>query len=62
MTSLAYIFTMEKTLVNIIFGRIFLFVNQLSNFLAPFKTHYAGGVSEQGDMQKGSFRKMVQGE
>ena len=26
------------------------------------RSHFAGGVSEQGDMQKGSFQRMVSGE
>ena len=58
MTSLA----MERVLVKIIFGRkIFICQPNFKIFVALFnlRSHFAGGVSEQGDMKKGSFQKMV---
>ena len=58
-------FTMEK--VKIILAIKFLFVNRFSKFLWHFsrllgcirvlRSHFAGGFSEQGDMQKGSFQR-----
>ena len=70
MTSLAYIFTKKKALVKIIFGHtFFLFVNRFSKFLRHFlgllgckkitRSYFVGGVSEQDEMQKGSFQRMV---
>ena len=68
-TSLAYIFAMEKALVKILFGCKFFICQPISKiFVALFKTfgkkrmmrsHFAGGISEQGDMQNGSFQRMV---
>ena len=58
MTSLAYIFK-----VRIIFGRKSFICEQIfENFVALLKTfeirsHFAGGISEQGDMQKRQFPK-----
>ena len=72
MTSLAYIFTMEKKLVKIVFGRKFFICEPIFKiFAAHFttfrverddKSHFASGVSEQGDMQKDSFQMMMKGE
>ena len=69
MTSLAYIFTMEKSLVKIIFGRKFFICQPIFIFfLALLKTFgihrndkitFAIDVPGQGDMQKGSFQRMV---
>ena len=63
MTSLSYIFTRLFLAVNV------LFVNRFSKFLWHFlrllgckriiQSYFAGGVSEHGDMQKGSFQRMV---
>ena len=67
-TSLAYIFTMKKALVKIILAVKFLFINRFSIVLchSSFKTfrdangsHFAGGISKQGNIQKGSFQRMV---
>ena len=63
---------MVKGLVKIIFGRKISICQLISNFfVALFKTfgckrmirsHFAVGVSEQTDMQKGSFQRMMYGE
>ena len=60
MTSLGYIFTMEKALVKIIFIHDFFFIYE--HFWVQkrmIRSHFAVGVSEQGDMHKGSFQRMV---
>ena len=70
MTSLAYIFTMEKNpSQDYCFVVKCLFVDRFSKFLWQFlkllgnkrmiRLHFAGGVSEQVDVQKGSFQRMV---
>ena len=63
---------MDKGLVNIILDVFFLlFMNQfyfLSHYFKTFgmqkndKIIFYGDVAEQGDMQKRSFQRMVQGE
>ena len=54
---------MEKALVRIIFDHIFIChpknIIRLLECTKMFKSHFAGGVSEQGDMPKGSFQRMV---
>ena len=63
-TSLAYNFTMEKVLVNIIFGvnllqkkvRLFL---QLLKCKRMTRLYLYVDDLEQGDMQKGGFQRMV---
>ena len=68
MTSLDYIFTMERALVNIILSPTFFFSRIFKFFVAllrafgmqkdvKIRSHFAGGVSEQGDMQKMQFPK-----
>ena len=64
MTSIDYIFAMEKALVKIIFShKMFTCQPIFKNFVALFRTFgmqkddCAGGVSEQGDMQKRQFPK-----
>ena len=69
MTFLAYIFTMEKVLVKIIFDhKIIICLELFKNFVALLKTFemqkgdnngFCWNVSEQGDMQKGSFQRML---
>ena len=69
MHSLAYIFTVEKPRSILYLAINFLFVNRFPKFLWHFlrllackrliKSHFAGGTLEQGDMQKGSFQRMV---
>ena len=56
MTSLGYIFTMEKALVKIIFIHDFFLTLGCKRMI---RSHFAVGVSEQGDMHKGSFQRMV---
>ena len=66
MTSLSYIFTMEKALVKMIFGRKIFICHRFSNFLCHFlrllgclrivKLHFAGRVLGQGDMKKAVFK------
>ena len=48
MTSLAYIFTSPRQ----------VFLRHLG-CKRMTRSHFAGGVSEQGDMQKGSFNRMI---
>ena len=68
MTSLAYICTMEKALVEIIFGRkSFIFKISVAFFRLlrckrRIRSHFAGDDSGKGDMQKGSLQRMVLGE
>ena len=69
MTFLAYIFTMEKVLVKIIFDhKIIICLAIFKIFVALLKTfemqkgdnnRFCWNVSEQGDMQKGSFTRML---
>ena len=69
MTSLAYIFTMEKVLVQIIFDHKIIICHAIFKiFVALLKTfemqkgdnnRFCWNVSEQGDMQKGSFQRML---
>ena len=69
MTSLAYIFTMERPWSRLFFGSKMFIFQQIFNFLWHFlrllgnkrmiRSHLAGGVSEQVDVQKGSFQRMV---
>ena len=69
MTFLAYIFTMEKVLVKIIFDHKIIICHVIfKNFEALLKTfemqkgdnnRFCWNVSEQGDMQKGSFQRML---
>ena len=72
MTSLAYIFTLEKSLSRIqVYLAVKYFICQpifkiLRHFLRlleckrKIRSHFAEDVSEQGDMQNGSFQRMVQ--
>ena len=70
MTSLAYIFTMEKNPSQDYFLAVkCLFVDRFSKFLWQFlrllgnkrmtRSHFAGGVLEQVGVQKGSFQRVV---
>ena len=69
MTSLAYIFTMEKVLVKIIFDHKIIICHTIFKiFVAPLKTFemqkgdnntFSWNVSEQDDMQIGSFQRML---
>ena len=69
MTSLAYIFTMEKVLVKIIFDHKIIICHAIFKiFVAPCKTFemqkgdnntFCWNVSEQDDMQIGSFQRML---
>ena len=64
-----YILIMEKALAKIIFGcKICISHPIFKNFVALFKlleckrmaiSYFAGDVSEEDDMQKGSFQRMV---
>ena len=68
MTSLAYIFTMEKPSQDYILAVKCLFVDRFLKKLWHFlrllgnkrmiRSHFAGCVSEQVDVQKGSFQRM----
>ena len=69
MTSKYLHFTMKKDLLMIIFGHNFFICQPIFKiFVALYMTlrgkrmirsHFARGVSEQGDIQKGSFQRMV---
>ena len=66
MISLACIFTMEKALVKIFGRKSFICQPVFARFTTGCKriirSHFDGVVSEQGDMLKGSFQRMVLGE
>ena len=70
MTSLCLHFHNGKKLYSRLFSTVIFFICQpiFKTFVALFTTfemqrivrlHFAGGVSGQGDMQKGSFQMMV---